>query len=58
MDENARSHAHGHGVRLNHSTFRVMEGPDAGMVFHLDDGSCRAIGRGSLDTEKNFCIQC
>lgn len=36
-------------VKFLKAAFRVTAGPDSKMVFHLEEGSCRAIGRGSLD---------
>ena len=42
----------GGGVRLSRASFRVAEGPDAGLVFQLEQGTCRAIGRAAADLER------
>lgn len=42
----------GGAVRLSRSTFRVAAGPDQNMTFQLEQGTCRAIGRGSVDPNR------
>ncbi len=42
----------GPAVRLPRVTFRVTEGRDAGMTFHLEQGTCRAIGRATVDPNR------
>ncbi len=42
----------GPAVRLKRFSFRVTEGPDRNMAFHLEQGSCRAIGRAEADPNK------
>ena len=32
--------------------FKIIEGPDLNMLFEIEYGTCRAIGRGSIDTNK------
>lgn len=32
--------------------FKIIEGPDVNMLFEIEYGTCRAIGRGSIDTNK------
>lgn len=39
-------------VKLSKANFRVTQGPDSKMTFHLEQGSCRALGRGSVDPMK------
>ncbi len=39
-------------VKLPRVTFRVTEGQDAGMTFHLEQGTCRAIGRATVDPNR------
>lgn len=39
-------------VKLPRVQFRVTEGPDRQMTFQLEEGACRAIGRGSIDPNK------
>ena len=34
-----------------HSSFQISQGPDAGLSFDLEHGTCKAIGRSSQDTE-------
>jgi uncharacterized protein YbaR (Trm112 family) len=34
------------------ASFRVVSGPDANLAFHLDRGTCRAIGRAAADPNK------
>lgn len=34
------------------TTFRVMSGPNKGMVFHLERGTCKVIGRALSDPHK------
>ncbi len=46
-----RAHEGGE-VKLPKVSFRVIDGPDVNMTFHLDEGSCRALGRGSVDVNK------
>lgn len=36
-------------VKLSKASFRVTQGPDSKMMFHLEQGTCRALGRGSVD---------
>lgn len=42
----------GGSVRLPRSTFRVTAGPDQNMTFQLEQGTCRAIGRGGVDPQR------
>jgi len=42
----------GPAARLLRASFRVTEGRDAGLVFQLEQGACRAIGRASVDTNR------
>lgn len=42
----------GASVRLPRSTFRVTAGPDQNMTFQLEQGTCRAVGRGSVDPNR------
>lgn len=44
--------ADGSAVKLPRVTFRVVAGPDNNMTFQLEQGTCRAIGRGSGDPNK------
>lgn len=32
------------------TTFKIIDGPNKGMVFHLDCGTCKAVGRALSDT--------
>lgn len=41
-------------VKLPRVMFRVIEGPDSNMTFHLEHGTCRAIGRASSDTSRTM----
>lgn len=34
------------------TTFRIVSGPNEGMVFHLDRGMCKAVGRAISDTNQ------
>ncbi len=42
----------GAAVRLPRIHFRVTAGPDAGMTFQIEQGTCRALGRASVDPNK------
>lgn len=42
----------GASVKLPRVTFRVSEGPETGMTFHLEQGACRAIGRAAVDPNR------
>lgn len=42
----------GPSVKLPRVNFRVTGGPDHGMTFQLEQGTCRAIGRASFDPNK------
>ena len=42
----------GQAVRLPRSTFRVTAGPDTNMTFQVEQGTCRAIGRGAVDPNR------
>ncbi|MFH1830781.1 MAG: FHA domain-containing protein [Pseudomonadota bacterium] len=42
----------GASVRLPRVTFRVSEGPETGMTFHLEQSACRAIGRATVDPNR------
>ncbi len=42
----------GAAVRLPRSTFRVAGGPDTNMTFQIEQGTCRALGRGAVDPNK------
>ena len=44
--------APGVSVKLPRVTFRVTEGRDAGMTFHLEQGTCRALGRATVDPDR------
>jgi hypothetical protein len=44
--------SHGSSVKLPRAMFRVTEGRDAGMTFHLEQGTCRAIGRAAVDPDR------
>jgi uncharacterized protein YbaR (Trm112 family) len=39
-------------VKLPRVSFRVIEGKDAGLTFHLEQGSCRALGRAAGDPNR------
>lgn len=39
-------------VRLPRSTFRVVGGPDTNMTFQIEQGTCRALGRGGVDPNR------
>ena len=39
-------------VRLPRATFRVTAGSDENMTFQIEQGTCRAIGRGSVDPNR------
>lgn len=34
------------------TTFKLIDGPNRGMIFHLEKGTCKAIGRALSDTNK------
>jgi uncharacterized protein len=40
------------GIKLPRAGFRVTEGPDTGLTFQLEQGSCRAIGRAAVDPNR------
>jgi len=40
------------GVKLSRVTFRITEGRDTGLTFQLEQGTCRAIGRATVDPNK------
>lgn len=42
----------GTSVKLSRASFRVSAGPDAGMNFQVEQGTCRALGRTSVDPNK------
>lgn len=42
----------GSPVRLPRTTFRVTSGPDQNMTFQIEQGSCRALGRGMVDPNR------
>jgi len=39
-------------VRISRITFRITEGRDAGLTFQLEQGTCRAIGRTTVDPNR------
>jgi len=39
-------------VKLPRATFRVISGPDTNMTFQIEQGTCRAIGRTSVDPNR------
>jgi len=45
-------HAQGPGVRIKRISFRITEGRDSGLTFQLEQGTCRAIGRATVDPNK------
>lgn len=52
IDMRAGSGQQGASIKLPRATFRVAEGRDAGMTFHLEQGTCRAIGRSTVDPDR------
>jgi len=42
----------GSSVKLARVAFRVISGPDENLVFHIEQGTCRAIGRAAADPNK------
>lgn len=42
----------GTSVRVPRATFRVVDGPDINMTFQLEQGTCRALGRASVDPNR------
>jgi uncharacterized protein len=44
--------AMGGTAALKRVSFRVIEGPDAGLAFQLEEGTCRAIGRAAIDPNR------
>lgn len=40
--------------QLPKSNFKVVQGPDAGLTFQLEQKTCRAIGRGQTDINKTM----
>ena len=38
--------------QLPSKTFKIIDGPNKGMVFHLERGTCKAIGRAMSDPNK------
>lgn len=42
--------SHARNVKVPRVSFRVVSGPDMGLAFQLEHGTCRAMGRASPDT--------
>lgn len=52
IDLRGGSATQGASVKLPRVMFRVTEGADSGMTFHLEQGTCRAIGRATVDPNR------
>ncbi len=47
-----QSSAGGASVKLAKASFRVISGPDMNLTFHIEHGTCRAIGRAAADPNR------
>jgi uncharacterized protein YbaR (Trm112 family) len=52
LDTRTGTHGFEDRSKVPAASFKVIAGPDAGFVFHLERGTCRALGRTGADVNK------